>query len=136
MAEMILIRADLDGREIAVNFARPRPPLRSSSSYRGSSSRGAEECRDYARGSCNRGDDCRYEHAFVNLFECVCVPRDPLHCMVPAEVDVAVPVRALPVVVAVREAVRAAPVVNDTNLVLPFSLSQPSSYENNELNEE
>ena len=49
-----------------MNFARPRPPLGSSGgggSYGGGSSRRERDiCRDYQRGSCTRGDQCRYSH--------------------------------------------------------------------------
>jgi hypothetical protein len=59
---------DFDGREIKVNFARPRPPASSSASrgdYRGGSGRGGggvESCRDFQRGTCDRGSRCRYSH--------------------------------------------------------------------------
>jgi arginine/serine-rich splicing factor 2 len=52
-----LDETDLHGRTIRVNLAKTRPPLDTRRSVPGK-----ETCRDYQRGTCSRGRDCRYAH--------------------------------------------------------------------------
>jgi len=59
---------DIDGRAVRVNLARPRGPPPSSFGGGGgggggrSRGGGREPCRDFQRGTCSRGDSCRYSH--------------------------------------------------------------------------
>lgn len=60
---------DLDGRQVRVNMARTRPPLPEGAPAPGSGRApprsgggGGGSCRDFARGSCTRGDKCRFSH--------------------------------------------------------------------------
>jgi len=57
---------EVDGRPLRVNKARARPPVSGRSRERGGGGGGGggrgRECRDYARGKCERGSQCRFLH--------------------------------------------------------------------------